>query len=505
MVMEMDDSVISPRNIFLHFVDHEFLTLTSLDKAYFNPVLQLMRQVVTAALLVADNNVYMPASAYFESEYARNLFNLFPQFRHIGLLCLVGSAYNAGDFVEAKRPQYAKDHGRYPRYFNDREVKRLLSSETNWLRRLSSASHDISIGWSHSVDIENMIWVSLAQRHDISSFTKLEKTLLAVPERLGKTAFIADFVLPLLQIPTLTSHDAKEINAFITQQYNYSYLNELGACCLVDLPFADSRSVLGELKGHISYRKLLQLWRRLSIDHFLFQATESELIYVRNTEAWSNFLRKYCLPISQKEDDWIIEGDQRRTYPKISFSEPVKDLNGLIDRLGTLFESVENSKVLEDSDKRKIIVDQHLAKKPTMFIVHGHDERTKWEVKNYLQNTLHLPEPIILHEQSSLGRTIIEKFEAHANKVDGAIILLTPDDTWVKDGTNEEIRRARQNVIFELGYFCAKFGRESGRVLLLYKGKLDLPSDIGGLVYIDITHGVESAGEQIRRELAHPS
>jgi len=136
-----------------------------------------------------------------------------------------------------------------------------------------------------------------------------------------------------------------------------------------------------------------------------------------------------------------------------------------------------------------------------MFIVHGHDEKTKFEVKNYLQNTLHLPEPIILHEQPSLGRSVIEKFEAHANKVDGAIVLLTPDDHWVKDGTNEEIRRARQNVIFELGYFYAKFGRESGRVLLLYKGELDLPSDISGVIYINITHGVESAGEQIRKEL----
>jgi len=99
-----------------------------------------------------------------------------------------------------------------------------------------------------------------------------------------------------------------------------------------------------------------------------------------------------------------------------------------------------------------------------------------------------------------VGR-VIEKFEAHANKVDGAIVLLTPDDHWVKDGTNEEIRRARQNVIFELGYFYAKFGRESGRVLLLYKGELDLPSDISGVIYINITHGVESAGEQIRKEL----
>lgn len=141
---------------------------------------------------------------------------------------------------------------------------------------------------------------------------------------------------------------------------------------------------------------------------------------------------------------------------------------------------------------------------PRLFIVHGHDDVTKWEVKNFLQNRLHLPEPVVLHEQPNRGRTIIEKFEEHASEVDGAVVLLTPDDRWGADGSNDELRRARQNVIFELGYFFGHFQRRTGRVLLLYRGVLDLPSDIAGIVYIDISNGVESAGELIRRELLRP-
>jgi len=38
-------------------------------------------------------------------------------------------------------------------------------------------------------------------------------------------------------------------------------------------------------------------------------------------------------------------------------------------------------------------------------------------------------------------------------------------------------------------------------VLLLHKGALELPSDISGVIYIDITAGVDAAGEQIRMEL----
>jgi predicted nucleotide-binding protein len=139
--------------------------------------------------------------------------------------------------------------------------------------------------------------------------------------------------------------------------------------------------------------------------------------------------------------------------------------------------------------------------KPRLFIVHGQNEGAKLSLKNYLQNTLKLPEPIVLHEQLNLGRTVAEKLEHFVNQSDGAIVVLTPDDHWIDSGTNEELRRARQNVIFELGYFYGKFGRTSGRVILLYQGVLDIPSDLAGVAYIDISYGVEAAGEQIRREL----
>ena len=139
---------------------------------------------------------------------------------------------------------------------------------------------------------------------------------------------------------------------------------------------------------------------------------------------------------------------------------------------------------------------------PRPFIVHGHDEKTKLEVKNYLQNTLGLPEPIILHEQPSLGRTLIEKFENLAGRSDLAFVLLTPDDLFASAGDGEtEKRRARQNVILELGFFLGALGRHSGRVFLLYKGPLDLPSDLTGVVYLDITGGIEAVSDQIRREL----
>jgi len=138
---------------------------------------------------------------------------------------------------------------------------------------------------------------------------------------------------------------------------------------------------------------------------------------------------------------------------------------------------------------------------PRAFIVHGHDEVALLQLKNYLQNSLNWSEPIILREQPNCGRTLIEKFEDFAERIDCVFVLLTPDDPVSLRSSNEP-RRSRQNVIFELGFFVAQLGRRSGRVIVLHKAPNELPSDIQGVVWIGIDGGIEAAGEQIRREVA---
>jgi len=152
-----------------------------------------------------------------------------------------------------------------------------------------------------------------------------------------------------------------------------------------------------------------------------------------------------------------------------------------------------------------------------IFIVHGHDDTLKNEVELFLKS-LDL-EPIILHKQADLGKTIIEKVE-HYSDVGFAVILLTNDDAGgsTPDEGYDVLRqyystpnptpslsekdrqvvstesakfmveillrlkpRARQNVIFEFGYFIAKLGRN--RVAALCKEEIERPSDIDGLLY----------------------
>ena len=114
-----------------------------------------------------------------------------------------------------------------------------------------------------------------------------------------------------------------------------------------------------------------------------------------------------------------------------------------------------------------------------VFIVHGHNETVKQTVARTLES-IGLT-PVILAEQPDKGRTVIEKFENEGNDVGFAVVLLTADDKGRKNKARTMQSRARQNVVFEMGYFMALLGRE--RVLLLLQEGVEAPSDLTGIVY----------------------
>lgn len=136
-----------------------------------------------------------------------------------------------------------------------------------------------------------------------------------------------------------------------------------------------------------------------------------------------------------------------------------------------------------------IIINQPKELSHEIFIVHGHSEEMKQSVARIVTK-LGLT-PIILHEQPNGGKTIIEKFESNAESIRFAIILLSADDLGSSvrdlDGVkDEEVRqhlemRARQNVVFEMGYFAGRLGRS--HVFLLLQDGVAKPGDLDGIVY----------------------
>ncbi len=175
-----------------------------------------------------------------------------------------------------------------------------------------------------------------------------------------------------------------------------------------------------------------------------------------------------------KSGDRLIKDIENHPYVQQPYDITIEQILGNLEAaLEFAKESLMSGKDI-NTDKISKVTNKKV------FIIHGHDEAAKQTVARFIEH-LEL-EPIILHEKPNKGRTLIEKVLDNAETVDFAIALLTPDDEgYSVKQPSEKRKRARQNVIFELGLFIGKLGRQ--RVVALHKD-IENPSDLGGVVYI---------------------
>jgi predicted nucleotide-binding protein len=148
--------------------------------------------------------------------------------------------------------------------------------------------------------------------------------------------------------------------------------------------------------------------------------------------------------------------------------------------------------------------------KKEIFLSHGKDLKPLAELKQMLVEFG--LKPVILSEQPSGGKTVMEKLEANSN-VGFAFVILTPDDLggFVEMGSKwsrpQRLRkflktahnRPRQNVILEFGYFVGKLGRD--RVACLLKKPVEQPSDMQGIVYLSFKESLTEIKGEIAQEL----
>ena len=160
-----------------------------------------------------------------------------------------------------------------------------------------------------------------------------------------------------------------------------------------------------------------------------------------------------------------------------------KELFSYIDSLLSLY-LTPKTKELEENPR----------KAAKLFIAHGRNEIVRNKVKDFIRDRCGM-QPLVLQELPSSGLTVIEKLEKYGRTADYAVIILTGDDIIA----NGEERRARQNVIQELGWFQGVLGRK--RTAILRQKEVEIASNIAGVIYLEFSgDNVEMVFESLRQE-----
>jgi len=113
-----------------------------------------------------------------------------------------------------------------------------------------------------------------------------------------------------------------------------------------------------------------------------------------------------------------------------------------------------------------------------ILIIHGRNDNIKDKVANFISR-LGI-EPIILNEQINRGQTLLEKLEEYSD-ISVAIIIFTNEDMGNSNDESEYEKRAKQNFIFEAGYFLGNLGEKN--MIVVAEQSVMLPSVLEGYDY----------------------
>lgn len=185
-----------------------------------------------------------------------------------------------------------------------------------------------------------------------------------------------------------------------------------------------------------------------------------------------------------------VEGSVDYAYGKISLNDYNRHKNKAYTDL--LDEAIT---YVSEYETKEVEIESASSIKSKVFIVHGHDGELKYKMSDWLHR-IGL-EPIILHLAPNCGVvSIIDKIRQN-DDVDCAIVLMTADDEGKAKEDECLNKRARQNVVFEAGYFIGKLGLD--RVIMIYDEGIEAPGDLSGCVYI-LADPFDGWKEKVREE-----
>jgi predicted nucleotide-binding protein len=119
-----------------------------------------------------------------------------------------------------------------------------------------------------------------------------------------------------------------------------------------------------------------------------------------------------------------------------------------------------------------------------IIVVSGTDEEMNQALNGALTKLSLIP--VVLCEEPSQGKKIVENFSKDYADVAFAVVLLSPDDfVYAKnEAATKRKLRPKQDVVFELGFLLGNLGK--GNVLVFFRecANFEIPTDFEGINFI---------------------
>ncbi len=509
------------KSVFLDFVSTENNAIYG-TYANYQPQkhVQCLKESLNVAVLLCGDYCILPPFFPLQCSMVREALRAKSEFFSEGLIRLPLREAELGDFVDKKRQEYDAVRVRYSGLYRAAGETFLRQHSSAVIRRSARLGQNIAANWEAGPD-ESPAWKPLTNALSAQNIEILRR----IPSQLKEEGKSVTLAAMQEQIPSLVYSVADDVQIALQHDYTGIYLVEYDASIITRIPPKTTDLYLQAVNlsyDYLCFRKVLStlgLWR------FVPAASAPMTIALRSRYGYKAFI--HCLEqacLSFQHTDRIV-----RFFGAIAFYLR----NGLLKVIRDIDAGNGSGKYCQELAPHDVnLIEEYLVavvdaarevgetwaarenvfqsstvfnigggtNMPKVFIVHGHDTSVKNEIEIFLRrNNL---DTIVMSQGAMMGRTLPEKFESMAKGCDYAVIIATPDDQFLCPKTNVPASRFRQNVVLEIGYFWGCLGRE-GKFSILVKGDpfLELPSDLQGLGYIEITDDLGETKLRLLEEL----
>ncbi|HEX4952685.1 MAG TPA: nucleotide-binding protein [Thermoanaerobaculia bacterium] len=520
-----------PRDVFVQFFSQEMLKNYGLVGKYKPARLAAdLASVCKVALLIARGKLLIPTIDLVESPTLPIILQSMQSALDAELVNFIGSEVEPSGFLRHKQAHFSRTR-LYPSYFHGVALPALERTADNWMKRAFSTTDDLTTRWKTSLAdwapsrdlitvperlLGRILLKARAERKD----RDISQQLWVLPERLDGEAFLWDVIATRgLLKPSGTIR--QEVSLLLGYLWLESHVLEFDACILTDLPLLHRLDCfLSEAYPErvLSYSQLTATLRQLTLEEDIKLLPIEPLIGLRELETFRLFrdalwLKKHASKVAASPaiDELIFlerplldalarhaSGLHRTSAP----STPEADSQHRLKILSEKLEIVANTLVGALCNSGHWIPSpriRSLAMRSTVFLVHGWDTRKRNDLHLFLREELKLTVQVMASGPMG-GRTLVEKFEDLATEASIAIVLITADETVVlPDGRH--ILRIRPNVLLEIGFFWGRLGRKHVILLIERPEEVELPSDLKGIGYIELTADLDRVKYPLIKEL----